>query len=80
MMIIAQTFREDLYYRLNVFPIETRLLRERADDIPLLQQELLNRTAQNTRPGCVYQRALESLMQHRWPGNVRELSNLVERL
>ena len=80
-MIIEQSFREDLYYRLNVFPIETPSLRERADDIPLLLQELLNRHGGEHKAWLRFtQRAMESLMQHRWPGNVRELSNLVERL
>ncbi|MBP8220663.1 MAG: sigma-54-dependent Fis family transcriptional regulator, partial [Aeromonadaceae bacterium] len=80
-MIVEQSFREDLYYRLNVFPIETPSLRERADDIPLLLQELLNRHSGEHKAWLRFtQRALESLMLHRWPGNVRELSNLVERL
>ena len=80
-MIIEQNFREDLYYRLNVFPIETPPLRERADDIPLLLQELLNRHGGEHKAWLRFtQRAMESLMQHGWPGNVRELSNLVERL
>jgi sigma-54 specific flagellar transcriptional regulator A len=80
-MIRTQAFREDLYYRLNVFPIETPPLRDRADDIPLLLQELLNRHAEQHK-GIIRltQRAMESLMQHAWPGNVRELSNLIERL
>jgi sigma-54 specific flagellar transcriptional regulator A len=80
-MIRTQAFREDLYYRLNVFPIETPPLRERADDIPLLLQELLNRHAEQHK-GIIRltQRAMESLMQYAWPGNVRELSNLIERL
>ncbi|MFQ2504785.1 sigma-54 dependent transcriptional regulator [Aeromonas caviae] len=80
-MIRTQAFREDLYYRLNVFPIETPPLRDRADDIPLLLQELLNRYAEQHK-GIIRltQRAMESLMQYAWPGNVRELSNLIERL
>ncbi len=80
-MIRTQAFREDLYYRLNVFPIETPPLRDRADDIPLLLQELLNRHAEQHK-GIIHltQRAMESLMQYAWPGNVRELSNLIERL
>lgn len=80
-MIRTQAFREDLYYRLNVFPIETPPLRDRADDIPLLLQELLNRHAEQHK-GIIRltQRAMESLMQYVWPGNVRELSNLIERL
>ncbi|WP_421203516.1 sigma-54 dependent transcriptional regulator [Aeromonas enteropelogenes] len=80
-MIRTQDFREDLYYRLNVFPIETPPLRDRCDDIPLLLQELLNRHAEQHQ-GVIRltQRAMESLMQYPWPGNVRELSNLLERL
>ncbi len=80
-MIRTQAFREDHYYRLNVFPIETPPLRDRADDIPLLLQELLNRHAEQHK-GIIRltQRAMESLMQYAWPGNVRELSNLIERL
>ncbi len=80
-MIRTQAFREDLYYRLNVFPIETPPLRDRADDIPLLLQELLNRHAEQHK-GIIRltQRAMKSLMQYAWPGNVRELSNLIERL
>ncbi|MFM5791486.1 sigma-54 dependent transcriptional regulator [Aeromonas caviae] len=80
-MIRTLAFREDLYYRLNVFPIETPPLRDRADDIPLLLQELLNRHAEQHK-GIIRltQRAMESLMQYAWPGNVRELSNLIERL
>ena len=80
-MIRTQAFREDLYYCLNVFPIETPPLRDRADDIPLLLQELLNRHAEQHK-GIIRltQRAMESLMQYAWPGNVRELSNLIERL
>ena len=80
-MIQQQSFREDLYYRLNVFPIETPPLRERSDDIPLLLQELLNRHRNEHHAWIRFtQRAIESLMQHHWSGNVRELSNLVERL
>ncbi|WP_042012601.1 sigma-54 dependent transcriptional regulator [Aeromonas fluvialis] len=80
-LIRTQGFREDLYYRLNVFPIETPPLRDRTDDIPLLLQELLNRHAEQHHSFIrLTQRALESLMQYPWPGNVRELSNLLERL
>ena len=74
-------FREDLYYRLNVFPIEKPALRERQEDIPLLLQELLSRLEEEHKATLRFtQRALDSLMQHSWPGNVRELSNLLERL
>lgn len=80
-MIHDGKFREDLYYRLNVFPIETPPLRERTDDIPLLLQELTNRHAVEHNVNIKFtQRAIDSLMKHQWPGNVRELSNLVERL
>jgi len=80
-LIRTQSFREDLYYRLNVFPIETPPLRDRIDDIPLLLQELLGRHAeQHSSLIRLTQRAMESLMQYPWPGNVRELSNLLERL
>lgn len=80
-MILNDEFREDLYYRLNVFPIEMPPLRERKQDIPLLLQELLIRMkAEGGAPICFTQRAVNSLMEHHWPGNVRELTNLVERM
>lgn len=80
-MIADGRFREDLYYRLNVFPIETPALKERADDLPLLVQELQGRLDSNNQVGIKFtERALESLKLHPWPGNVRELANLVERL
>jgi len=74
-------FREDLYYRLNVFPIEMPALRERKEDIPLLLQELITRMRSAYDATIRFtQRCMESLMLHDWSGNVRELSNLVERL
>lgn len=80
-MIGDASFREDLYYRLNVFPIETPALRERREDIPLLLQELMTRMeAEGAQPICFTPRAINSLMEHDWPGNVRELANLVERM
>jgi len=80
-MIEEGKFREDLFYRLNVFPIEKPALRERQEDIPLLLQELLSRLEGEHKATLRFtQRALDSLMQHDWPGNVRELSNLLERL
>ncbi len=80
-MIQNNTFREDLYYRLNVFPIEMPALRERIGDIPLLLQELLARMeAEGAKLIHFTPRAITSLMEHDWPGNVRELANLVERL
>ena len=75
------TFREDLYYRLNVFPIEMPALRDRLDDLPILIDELSNRIEQSK--GVKIQflpRALSALAQYQWPGNVRELANLVERM
>ncbi len=80
-MVEENKFREDLYYRLNVFPIQTPALRERIDDIPLLIQELVNRHSKDFKTSIKFtQRAMIALMQAPWHGNVRELSNLVERL
>lgn len=80
-MIKEGGFREDLYYRLNVFPIETPSLRERKEDIPLLLKELLSRFEQEqSRTVRFTEKAIESLMEHPWAGNVRELSNLIERM
>jgi sigma-54 specific flagellar transcriptional regulator A len=80
-MIEEASFREDLYYRLNVFPIEMPALRERTGDIPLLLNELLYRMEAENRGSIKFNRAaIQSLCQHSWPGNVRELANLVERL
>lgn len=74
-------FREDLFYRLNVFPIEMPALRNRAEDIPLLVKDLIARMQTENR-GFIQltDAALGLLMQHQWPGNVRELANLIERL
>ncbi|MBT1450816.1 sigma-54 dependent transcriptional regulator [Glaciecola sp. XM2] len=80
-MITEGKFREDLFYRLNVFPIEAPALRERAQDIPLLLQELASRLEGSRQESVRFtQKAMRSLICHAWPGNVRELSNLVERL
>lgn len=80
-MISDESFREDLYYRLNVFPIEMPALRDRKDDIPLLLQELMTRMeSEGAQPICFTPRSINSLMEHEWPGNVRELANLVERM
>lgn len=70
-------FREDLYYRLNVFPLEILPLRERLQDIVPLAQRILDRSAQ---PRCVLaQSAIRSLERYTWPGNVRELENVIQR-
>ena len=80
-MIEAGTFREDLYYRLNVFPIEMPPLSSRQGDLPLLIDALVSRLmAQGFDPIRFHPSALESLRLHPWPGNVRELANLIERL
>jgi len=74
-------FREDLFYRLNVFPIEMPSLSERVEDIPLLLEELIVRMENNKRGSVrLTPAAVASLQQYHWPGNVRELSNLAERL
>jgi sigma-54 dependent transcriptional regulator, flagellar regulatory protein len=79
--IIAGRFREDLYYRLNVFPLQMPPLRERLDDLPVLIEHLVQRQGHSAGraieldPG-----AMACLSRNRWPGNVRELANLLERL
>ncbi|WP_319523133.1 sigma-54 dependent transcriptional regulator [uncultured Desulfosarcina sp.] len=75
-------FREDLYYRLNVVPIEVPPLRERAEDIPTLVDIFLGEAAANNREKCktIDSDAMEILKVYPWPGNVRELKNLIERL
>ena len=80
-MVEEGTFRQDLYYRLNVFPITTPSLHERADDIPLLLQQLVHQFGDPMHVTLRFtQSAVETLMENPWKGNVRELSNLVERL
>jgi two-component system NtrC family response regulator len=72
-------FREDLYYRLNVIPIELPSLRERVEDIPLLVTHFLKRYSPDS-PVDISESALESMAAYNWPGNVRELQNAVERM
>ncbi|UTW48923.1 sigma-54 dependent transcriptional regulator [Bacterioplanoides sp. SCSIO 12839] len=80
-MIEEGTFREDLYYRLNVFPIDMPSLRERVEDLPLLLNELVSRLENEKRGSIRFNSAaIMSLCRHDWHGNVRELANLVERL
>ena len=76
------TFREDLYYRLNVLPVEVPPLRDRKEDIPLLVKHFLRSQAedQGIKTKDISQEALEVLRQCEWPGNIRELRNLIERL
>ncbi|HYU90977.1 MAG TPA: sigma-54 dependent transcriptional regulator, partial [Gemmatimonadales bacterium] len=75
------TFREDLFYRLNVFPLEMPPLRERREDIPMLVEYFIGRYAR--RAGKTFRRVskrtLECLQSYPWPGNVRELQNVIER-
>jgi two-component system nitrogen regulation response regulator NtrX len=80
--IIAGQFREDLYYRINVVPVEVPPLRARRDDIPALVEKFTADLATNfgVRPKRFSDEALESLCSRDWPGNVRELRNAVERL
>jgi PAS domain S-box-containing protein len=79
--IEAGTFRSDLFYRLNVFPIAVPALRERADDIPLLVEYFIDRYARKAGKAIrrVNVRTLDRLAAYPWPGNVRELQNVIER-
>jgi len=80
-MITAEQFREDLYYRLNVFPIEMPALRERVEDLDALMDELIRRQRELGMGAIqIHPQAMALLKRHGWPGNVRELVNLVERL
>jgi formate hydrogenlyase transcriptional activator len=75
------TFRQDLFYRLNVFPIEVPALRDRVDDIPLLVEYLVDRYAKKAgkRIRSVSKSTLDLFQGYAWPGNIRELQNVVER-
>ncbi len=72
-------FREDLYYRLAVIPIELPPLRDRVEDIPLLVQHFLKKNANMNTQDKIDPKALETLQCYHWPGNVRELENAIER-
>src|SRR5215210_4639494 len=81
-MVAEGTFREDLFYRLNVIPVQLPALRERRDDIPLLVQHFLEKLGAEQVPPrhvTMSQDALRRLMAYPWPGNVRQLENVVER-
>jgi sigma-54 specific flagellar transcriptional regulator A len=79
--ILRGAFREDLFYRLNVFPIDMPSLRTRREDLPTLIRDFSDNNAAAGRPRVMLSAsALECLMQYAWPGNVRELGNLIERL
>ena len=79
--IIAGSFRSDLFYRLNVFPIEIPSLRERRVDIPLLVEYFVDRYARKAGKNIkrVSKKTLELLQSYPWPGNIRELQNVIER-
>jgi formate hydrogenlyase transcriptional activator len=80
-MVAKGKFREDLYYRLNVFPVALPPLRERVGDVPLLVHAFMRRFARGAgrRIDAVAPEAMRRLQDYRWPGNVRELQNVVER-
>src|SRR5213080_755055 len=79
--IAAGSFRSDLFYRLNVFPIELPPLRERKEDIPILVNYFVNRYAQRAgkKIDTIRKKSIEALQEYSWPGNVRELQNVIER-
>ena len=79
--IRKKTFRQDLYYRLNVIHVQVPPLRERPEDIPLLAQHFLRRyaTETNKRVDSISPEAMEAMRRYSWPGNVRELENALER-
>jgi DNA-binding NtrC family response regulator len=79
-MVRAGQFREDLYFRLNVVPVELPPLRSRAEDIPLLTAHFLRRMRRGGAPLEITERALTMLRLYRWPGNVRELEHAIERM
>jgi formate hydrogenlyase transcriptional activator len=74
-------FRSDLFYRLNVFPVNVPPLRERSEDIPLLVRHFVQHLARrmNKAIDTIPSKTMEALCQYRWPGNVRELENVIER-
>jgi len=75
------SFRQDLFYRLNVFPLEMPPLRERREDIPVLVEYFIDRYAREAAKAFrrINRRTLERLQSYPWPGNVRELQNVIER-
>ncbi len=79
-LIATERFRQDLFFRINVFPLECPALRDRAEDIPLIVQNFIRHNAVKTgkRIGGLTPRALQALARYAWPGNVRELRNAVE--
>jgi formate hydrogenlyase transcriptional activator len=80
-LVAQRQFRNDLYYRLNVFPIQIPALRERAEDIPLLVRYFVQRFSRSLNKEVAYipSDAMDAMVRYPWPGNVRELENLIER-
>ncbi len=79
-MVQDEKFREDLYFRINVFPIDVPPLRERKDDIPELLKYFIQRYSRNKKSNVTIEpEALKAFMNYSWPGNIRELENFVER-
>jgi transcriptional regulator with GAF, ATPase, and Fis domain len=78
-MVGEGTFREDLFYRLNVVPLQLPPLRDRAEDIPLLVNRFIERRTEVAAPVVVTQDAMRRLMAADWPGNIRQLENVIER-
>jgi DNA-binding NtrC family response regulator len=78
-MVEQNLFRSDLYYRLNVIPIQLPPLRERREDIPLLARHFVKKFCGNVETKTVSQDAMKMLMSYSWPGNIRQLENAVER-
>ncbi|MGI9533523.1 MAG: sigma-54 interaction domain-containing protein, partial [Thermodesulfobacteriota bacterium] len=74
-------FRSDLFYRLNVFPIEVPPLRERVEDIPALGNYFMNKYSKRIGKliDCISEETIKKLMEYSWPGNIRELENIIER-
>ena len=80
-MVAEKQFREDLYFRLNVFPIRIPPLRERSEDIALLVQYYVDKYSQrmNKQIDVIPEETMAALCRYSWPGNIRELQNLIER-
>jgi formate hydrogenlyase transcriptional activator len=80
-MVEEQSFRADLFYRLNVFPVHVPPLRERPDDIPLLVRHFVQQFARKMGKAVdtIPVETMNALMRYHWPGNIRELQNLLER-
>jgi DNA-binding NtrC family response regulator len=80
-LVAAKQFRDDLYFRLNVFPITVPALRDRAEDIPVLVRHFVDKYSQlmNKRIETIPDEAMDGFTRHSWPGNVRELQNFIER-